>query len=240
MAALADLLRWAICLIGNAVGLPLVLLIAVFSRQGGYRAMRAVCAFGHRVLGVDVTLEDRNGGRYPAQAYVFVQLNQNSLIETFLLPWLAPCPHKVIMNIEMALVPIFGWAQTLLGSRVLVRQWPRQAKRQLARAVEELRRGETYCISIEGRRSPDGGLQPYKKGAVLLAMEAQVPIVPFVLIGARDRLPPGTWRIRPGAVHVVLLEAVSTQGLGYDDRDVLIARLRTLAEQELERYTAPA
>lgn len=233
LSTLDSVLRWAICLLGNAVGLTGVVLLAVVDRRRSHRLMHEVCAFNHRVFGLDVSLEDHNEDRYDEPPYVLLHLNQNSLVETFLFPWIAPRPYKVIINIEMALVPIFGWAQTLLGSRVIVRQWRAQATRQLARAVNDLRRGASYFISIEGYRSPDGRLQRYRKGPAVLAIESQATIIPFLLVGARRALPPGEWQIRPGPIRVVLLEPISTAGLTYDDRDALVARLRALAEREL-------
>ena len=90
-------------------------------------------------------------------------------------------------------------------------------------------------ISIEGRRSPDGALQPYKKGAAVMAIESGATIIPVVLRGTRERLPYGAWRVRPGTIEVDYLEAIETKGLTYEDRDELVARLRALAEAELSQ-----
>ena len=44
--------------------------------------------------------------------------------------------------------------------------------------------GISVCVFPEGTRSRDGRLQPFKKGAMHLAMQAGVPIVPVVIRGA--------------------------------------------------------
>ena len=45
-----------------------------------------------------------------------------------------------------------------------------------------------------------------------MAAAANASIVPFVFAGARERLPLGAWRVRPGSVRVVFLPAVSVPG----------------------------
>lgn len=225
--------RWAASLVSTAIGLTGAALVRLVDADAALRIIHGTCALTHRIFELDVRLRDDNPGGYRGGPYVFIILNQTSLLETFLLPWLAPVPYRIIVNIEYALMPIFGWSSVPLGARVLIRQWPAQAKRAIRRAIADLRRGDSYIISIEGRRSPDGALQPYKKGAVVMAIEAEATIIPVILRGARERLPFGAWRVQPGPVEVHLLPAIDTRGLTYDDRDTLVARLRALASRTL-------
>jgi 1-acyl-sn-glycerol-3-phosphate acyltransferase len=91
----------------------------------------------------------------------------------------------------------------------------------------------TFAMSIEGQRSRDGSLSPYKKGAAVLAIAAKARIVPFIVRGARDALPFGEWRVAPQALRVISLTAIDTRGMSMNDRDALTARLRSLAERAL-------
>ncbi len=223
-------LRWAASLTSAALGLSAASLVRIVDPSAALRIVHQTCELAHRIFGLRVSLRDDNHGGYAAPPYVFICLNQTSLIETFLLPWLAPRPYRIIVNLEYAMLPVFGWSSVAMGARVVVRQRPKQAKRAILRAIQDLRRGDTYIISIEGRRSPDGTLQTYKKGAVVMALRSEATIIPVILHGARARLPYGSWRVRPGPVQVHLLPAIKTQGLGYEARDELLAKLRALAE----------
>lgn len=51
-------------------------------------------------------------------------------------------------------------------------------------AVDALRAGAVLLIFPEGHRSRDGVLQPGRGGAIRLAMQAGVPIVPIAVIGS--------------------------------------------------------
>lgn len=195
--------------------------------------VRAWCLWARHVFGVKVDVVDHNAGAYDDRApVVFLQLNQTSLSETFVTTAALPPASLIFMNIEFAALPFIGWVLVSQGSVVVVRQWHAQARRAVDRAVDALRRGARFYMSIEGRRSPDGALGPYKKGAAVLAIRSGARIVPMVFHGARDVLPFGEWRVRPGRVRVELLPAIETEGLSYEDRHALVERLRELAQSQ--------
>ncbi|NTX12814.1 1-acyl-sn-glycerol-3-phosphate acyltransferase [Myxococcus sp. CA056] len=227
---LSSLLRWSAACAAIPPLLTPALLLGPVSQGASDALMRAWCLWARRVFGVDVEVVDHNAGRYDAAAYVFLQLNQTSLSETFVTPPALPRPALIFMNLGFAVLPFAGWVPLSQGSTVVVRQWHAQARRAVDRATEALRRGASYYMSIEGLRSPDGALGPYKKGAAVLAIRSGATIVPMVFHGARAVLPVGEWRVRPGRVRVELLPAMETRGLRYEDRDVLLQRLRELAE----------
>jgi 1-acyl-sn-glycerol-3-phosphate acyltransferase len=137
---------------------------------------------------------------------------------------------------ELADARAIGPSMWAMSSRVVVRQWPRQAKSVMRRVARDMReRKRSFGMSIEGRRSPDGELSPYKKGAAVLAIEAQARIIPFYVHGARAALPVGAWRVRPGHIHAVTLEPIDARGMTLDDRHALTDRLRELADRERAR-----
>ncbi len=133
-----------------------------------------------------MSADDRNNGRYDDPPYLFVHLNQTSLLETFIYAYTMNGPLRLVINLEYALIPGIGAMLVATGSEVVVRQWPLQAKWAMNRVAERMRnRKHSFGMSIEGRRSLDGSLSPFKKGAAVLAIAAQARIVPFVVHGAR-------------------------------------------------------
>lgn len=90
-------------------------------------------------------------------------------------------------------------------------------------------------MSIEGKRSKDGCLNPFKKGPVVLAIQSQAIIFPVIVHGSNHCLPFGEWKIRPGKVTMKFLEPLSTEGMRYEDRDVIIERLHKKAELEIHK-----
>ena len=206
------------------------MLVGLFHRETGFSIGLSYLQFLHRLYGLRVRVENEN--KEPLHGCVFILLNQSSLLDGPVGAPIIPRPWRVITNIEYAMIPIFGWGMAIWG-HVMVRQWPSQAKKTLEKVANFLARGGNVWISIEGRRSKDGLLSPYKKGPVVLAIQAKADIVPVVHLGVRDCMPYGEWRIRPGYVTVRFLRVIPTRELQYEDRMQLIGKLRGLAEREL-------
>ena len=73
----------------------------------------------------------------------------------------------------------------------------------LAAARPALKAGRTVVIYPEGTRSTDGTIGEFRSGALRLARECGVPIVPVALTGTADVLPKGGhWSPAPMQVHI--------------------------------------
>ncbi len=84
-------------------------------------------------------------------------------------------------------------------------------RQSFAHAGEALDRGYHVLVFPEGRRSPDGRLQPFESGIGLLAQESQVPVQPVYLDGLGPlKLGRKSW-FRPGTVTVRLGEPLSIE-----------------------------
>jgi 1-acyl-sn-glycerol-3-phosphate acyltransferase len=102
----------------------------------------------------------------------------------------------------------------------------------LGAAVAALRRGELIGILPEQTISPSFELLPFKSGAVRMAQDAGVPVVPAVSWGSHRFWTTGdgphlTWRL---PVHIRYAEAFVPDG----DPDVETGRMRTLMAEMLE------
>lgn len=72
----------------------------------------------------------------------------------------------------------------------------------LREAVRHLRGGDPIALFPEGARQPSGRLGEAKRGIGLLAEQACVPIVPAVVQGTFEALPPGSRGLQPGKIQV--------------------------------------
>jgi len=94
-------------------------------------------------------------------------------------------------------------------------------------------------IFPEGTRSPTGALGPFKKGAFHVALDAQSRIVPVAVSGARELMPKGAFRVRPGTVTVQILDPIEAGRYSYDSRDRLIEDVRGRIAAALETPKGP-
>ena len=89
------------------------------------------------------------------------------------------------------------------------------------KATEAMKAGQSFLIYPEGTRSPDGRLQEFKKGAVVMAIKAGVPIVPVVCSGAQRVMEKHSLVIHPGDIVVEFLHPIEASKYSLEDRDVL-------------------
>lgn len=127
---------------------------------------------------------------------------------------------------EIRKVPIFGKALEVGEFIPIDRRDRTQSDQAIALAAQRLREGYSFLVFPEGTRSRTGELQPFKKGAFILAIAGQAPVVPVAIIGTGQALRRGTWVIRPATVRVCFGEPVPSAGLTYESRDLLMHDVR--------------
>jgi 1-acyl-sn-glycerol-3-phosphate acyltransferase len=133
---------------------------------------------------------------------------------------------KILYKAELRKLPILVRAFDLAGFIPLERANRDQSLPAIERAAEALRSGDSFLIFPEGTRSRTGELLPFKKGGFIMAIQAQVPIVPVAIRGARNAMKKGSPWIRPVTVSVRLAPPFETAGLTIDDRDLAVASVR--------------
>ncbi|MBT3045536.1 MAG: lysophospholipid acyltransferase family protein [Candidatus Thiodiazotropha sp.] len=203
---------------------------ALFSLKRGAGISAWYNGFAMRSLGVEIEVEDANGPDFEYKNCVLTLLNQTSLLDGAVGILSLPRPLIGIANIEFALLPFYGW-MIMIHSFVIIRQWPRQALRTVKRMESYLSAGGNVYVSIEGRRSADRQILPYKKGPVVMALNTEGHIVPVFYEKVGDALPYGSLRVRPTRVKVHLLKAISMKGRDYSERDEIVTGLESIARK---------
>jgi len=208
------------------------IIVGLLDQDRGLRIFIGWNRFFLKLFRIRISLDNENNATDTMNGSVFILLNQTSLLDGSIGAIMLPLPWRGLVNIEYALIPLFGWVMFIF-SWVIIQQWPKQAKKTMQKIESFLQRGGNLWISIEGKRSTDGSLSPYKKGPVVIAINAKAKIIPVIHSGVQDCLPYGKWRIRPGKVTIRYLKAIPTEDMLYEDRQDLVNELRTLAEQNL-------
>src|SRR6185436_5552012 len=107
-------------------------------------------------------------------------------------------------------------------------------KQLLAEAIQAVQTRVSLCFFAEGTRSEDGVLRPFKKGAAVFAIDAQVPLVPAALAGTHEILPKGALMVRSRPASLVIGDPIETTGMTHDDRDALTQRAHAAVAAQLQ------
>ncbi|PYV18524.1 MAG: 1-acyl-sn-glycerol-3-phosphate acyltransferase [Acidobacteria bacterium] len=133
----------------------------------------------------------------------------------------------VLVKQESFRVPVLGWAMRLHGFLPVSRRKNREEAIQVVeQAAAALKSGHSFLVYPEGTRSPDGRLQPFKKGVFVMALKAGAPIVPISVSGANKIMRKGEVALRPGVIRLTVHPPISTAGMGLEARDKVMQQVR--------------
>jgi len=166
----------------------------------------------------------------PAATYIFMSNHVSNLDPPILVP-LIPRRTSVLVKKELFRVPILGRAMRLASLVPVDRSNRDAAIASLRAAAEVLAKGIPMTIFVEGTRSFDGRLLPFKKGPFYLAMESGVPVVPVTLVGTHYLLPKRRFGIRKGEATVVFHSPLDPKQ--FADRDALLSAVHDSIESAL-------
>ena len=221
MRTIVMLVFWAVVLpIAALIFFPWVFLtgdIRPLYRVGMWGAFTGVRLAGVRVKTVGMDQLDRS------RTYIFMCNHVSNIDPPLLIP-LIPGRTSVMAKKELFSYPILGKAMRM-ASLVPVDRGNRDAGIAAVRAAEEVvKQGIHMTIYVEGHRSFDGKLLPFKKGPFYLAEECGVPVVPITIVGTHYVMPKRRFSIKPGVVTVVFHKPIEPAKFG--NREELTEKVR--------------
>ena len=210
----------------TVIGFPVALLLGLLSGPRLPLRMAAWYWAPLLFLGAGARLRVEGAERVDWSRPQVLVANHASMIDIPALFRAVPVPLRFVLKREIARVPFVGWYARLMGMAFIDRGNARDAKRRLGDAAEQLRDAATFAAFPEGTRSKDGTIGAFKGGALQLALEAGVPVLPVAIEGAGWVLPPSGFSVRPGTIVVRFGEPIETTGLTPQDRNLLVQRAR--------------
>ena len=201
------------------VGIPL-LIFTVLARNPDalYVAGARGTLFLMRAVGVRVRVKGTE--RVPPGTCLFVA-NHTSSADAPAVVNAIPRRIAILLKKSLFQWPIVGQAFTLAHFIPVERSRHESAIASLEKAIRSMREGQSFLIYPEGTRSPDGRLQEFKKGAVVMAIKAGVPIVPVACSGAHRVMEKRSLVIHPGEIVVEFLDAIDASHYTFAQREAL-------------------
>lgn len=205
-------------------------LLRVPNRPGGVydQAARRWSRWLLRVAGIKVRIEGAHR-LSPDRPVVYVS-NHQSWFDILALAANLPGTVRFVSKKELAKIPVLGRAMRQAGHIFIDRQNRQKAFSAYEEVSGVIAAGLSAVVFAEGTRSRTGELQSFKKGPFVLAIAAQVPVVPVYCAGTFTILPKGSVRVRPHDVTLYVGDAIPTKGLDYEDRERLLQDARRVIQ----------
>ncbi len=185
---------------------------------------RAARRWGKQIIwsaGVKVRFEGLEHLRDDAPQIVVA--NHQSWFDVFALAAELPVRYRFVAKKELGEIPVFGKAWRECGHVSVDRGNREAAIEALDQAWKEVHEDKlTMILFPEGTRSPDGRLKTFKKGAFVLAVQGQVPLVPVAVVGSRSIMAKGGRGVRSGEILIRIGEPIPTEGATIRDRNRLL------------------
>jgi 1-acyl-sn-glycerol-3-phosphate acyltransferase len=188
--------------------------------------MRPIIGLGSSVFW---RLEHQGVENIPSNGGLIIAANHQSYGDPFWLSVPVKRPIRFLAWNEAFLWPVVGKAIRLLGA------WPLNVQASdpaaIRRSLTWLRDSGVIVIFPEGGRGlPDGSMIRMKGGAVRMALEAGVPILPVTIRGANRVWPANKVFPRPGKVEIIYHPVMHVKQLPNEEP-------RACARRETERLS---
>ena len=172
----------------------------------------------------------------PDKRYILVA-NHNSYLDIPCLLVTVPQPLRFMAKISLFKIPLFGWGLKAAGFIPIDRKNRKTAVKSFDLAATRIRKGNSIVIFPEEGRSRTREMRPFQRGAFLLALKSELPLLPVAIEGTYDALPVGANRVQPGKVRIVAGEPIDCATFSIKMKGDLMeqTRARILELQEKAR-----
>jgi 1-acyl-sn-glycerol-3-phosphate acyltransferase len=188
-----------------------------------YRAVCFIVRAAFRAGGIHVSVQGLE--HIPAGHACIIMANHISNLDPPVLISFIPGRTVAFAKRSVFKLPVFGYCLKLAEFIPTDRDGSVEAAQQsVALAGSVLARGIHITTFVEGRRSSDGRLLPFKNGPFYLAKESGAPCIPVSIYGSEGIIPYGSLRIHPGTMHIVFHAPL--EPADYATRDELSEAMR--------------
>ena len=200
-----------------------------------YHLLRPIALTGINLFYNSVSVENQD--RIPKKGPVIFAANHpNTMMDPLIVA--ASCGRRVsfLARSTLFMNSFTSWVMSAIGIIPVYRKVDAEVdmhknEEMFSATYRHLERNHGLLIFPEGTRSLDGKMKPFKKGGIILAINAGLPIVPMACCGTYDVLVKGSKTFNPKSIELRFAPPISTKQNDMDNRNEITKRV----ENEVKR-----
>ena len=222
------------------VALPILILFPILiisiSREQWYPFFFRIARIWAKFILIGMGLRWQTLGKThheKGKSYMFIA-NHTSMIDIMLMLVTVQNPFVFVGKKELTKIPLFGFFYK--RTCILVDRSNAESRKAVyLSAKRKLDSGLSVCIFPEGLvPEEDIKLAPFKDGAFRLAINHQIPIVPFSFLDVKRRFSYTFFSGGPGKLRVLTHPLIQTKGLKAQDSNIIKNEAFSVIENSLE------
>ena len=209
------------------IALGVVSLLSTVVEPSGNFAHKCARAWARLILATSGVRVRLSGLEHltPGRSYVFAA-NHQSIYDIPIVFASVPFQLRIVAKASLGRIPFMGWHLYRAGHLLVDRRNPGpDVVQKMARLVGE---SSSLIVFPEGTRSVDGTVGRFKKGSFLVAIDAQLPVVPVSIGGSCHVMRKGQLMVRPAEVALIIHQPIPTVDVSRTDVVEFVNRVRSV------------
>lgn len=170
------------------------------------------------------------------QSYIFLA-NHQGYFDILLMYGYLSHSFKWMMKDYLKKMPVVGIA-CICSRQIFVGDSLASIQKAVNDARKTLRGGMSMTIFPEGTRTSDGRMQPFKRGAFMLANEIGLPIVPITIKGSYEAFSRKAWMVTRAPLSLIIHQPITNNQREGKTTKALMADVYDIIERPLMKSDA--
>ena len=207
--------RIAVIIYGPVIVAYLAIMGAVIGKRDWFplwyrHQLQGWAAHALRALGVSIEMDDESRRNMELMEDEIVLASHKSQLDSVVLWAVYPVRKALVFVVkkELFMVPMIGTGLRATGAISIDRKRGWDALNLLREKTSQMGKDKSLVLYPEGTRSQGRALSPFKKGAFIIAKEAERNILPVCIVGTEELMPKHKWIPKQGKVTVRVLPIV--------------------------------
>jgi len=170
----------------------------------------------------------------PEKPYIVIA-NHESAVDVFYLLGELPLPMRIVAKEELRKAPFLGSAMKRSGFIFVDNKNKGSSIGHMNERFELLKKEKlSLMVFPEGSRFKDTLLGKFRLGAFVMAIQNNMPILPVVMKGNREMMPPESKSFHKADIEIDILPEIDTSKYTYEERHTLMDKCYHLMHDHLK------